>query len=76
MVILIFAGCDKKDRVKKNDGIYIYKKSFSPHGDVPFYIGKQIYNKKIYEELLQLSGVKSNNLENDYFPLYRKPTVD
>ncbi len=24
MVILIFAGCDKKDRVKKNDGIYIY----------------------------------------------------
>lgn len=59
-----------------NDGIYIYKKSFSPHGDVPFYIGKQIYNKKIYEELLQLSGVKSNNLENDYFPLYRKPTVD
>jgi hypothetical protein len=54
----------------KEDGIYVYKKTFFPNDDYPFIVGKKIINKKIYDEL----SIKHTSDSNDsgFFPLYRK----
>ena len=53
-----------------DDGIFRYKKSFAPNGEVNFYIGKKIFDQKNYDMLLRLRG--SNMYNNvDYFPEYR-----
>lgn len=58
---------------KEDDGIYKYKKSFAPNGVYDFYIGKNIFNKRIYKKLVNIRRKNSeNNIENNsYFPLYR-----
>ena len=38
----------------RDDGIYRYKRSFVPHGVVPFYVGKRIENESLYRELVTL----------------------
>ena len=52
-----------------DDGIFQYKQCIAPHGIVEFYIGKQIFDQKRYNELVQMRGEKIENRE--YFPLYR-----
>jgi lipid II:glycine glycyltransferase (peptidoglycan interpeptide bridge formation enzyme) len=50
------------------DGLYKFKKSFNPSGELDFYLGTKIYNKDLYNHL-------SRNLPGDgkfFFPLYRK----
>ena len=42
----------------ENDGIYKYKKSFSKRGDTDFFIGKKIYNKKVYDYVCAAWGRK------------------
>lgn len=55
-----------------DDGIFHYKKSFSPNGVVNFYIGKKIFSEKKYQELLQIrKEEKEFNAESSFFPLYR-----
>ena len=55
----------------EDDGIYRYKKSFSPNGIYDFYIGKNIFNEKIYAELVKIRE-ESGKIENtNFFPLYR-----
>jgi hypothetical protein len=59
------------------DGIYRYKKSFAPDGQVPFYIGKRIFNIDLYKKAIMLRRdyEKNNGIEwqpnPKYFPLYR-----
>lgn len=57
----------------EDDGIYRYKKSFAPNGIYDFYIGKNIFNKKMYNKLIVIRKKEENvDLENSsYFPLYR-----
>lgn len=56
-----------------NDGIYKFKKSFAPHGVCDYYIGKKIFNKKIYDELVDLrSNGKHEESQTTYFPAYRE----
>lgn len=56
---------------KEDDGIYKYKKSFAPNGIHDFYIGKNIFNKEIYNELVNISNNKNEIVNKDFFPLYR-----
>lgn len=55
----------------EDDGIYRYKKSFAPTGIYDFYIGKNIFNEKIYAELVKIRE-EIGKIENiNFFPLYR-----
>lgn len=54
-----------------DDGIFRYKKSFSPNNIMNFYTGRNIFNKDVYEELVQMREGKDFNKESSYFPLYR-----
>ncbi|MFT5749101.1 MAG: hypothetical protein ACI93S_000354 [Ancylomarina sp.] len=55
----------------KNDGLFSFKKDFAPSGILPYYVGKKIYNREIYDKLVVSSGEEV--LENSsFFPLYRK----
>ena len=51
---------------KINDSLFKFKSGFSPETK-PFFIGSKIYNKSIYDNLVELCGAKSV----DYFPQYR-----
>ena len=53
----------------ENDGLYLFKKNFAKNEDRDFYIGKKIWNNKIYDEICELSGTDKNE---KYFPAYRK----
>lgn len=52
----------------KDDGIFRYKKSFAPHGIIPFYTGQKVFDFEIYQKLVTLR--KECN-ETDFFPQYR-----
>jgi hypothetical protein len=39
--------------VSKHDSIYQYKKSFSRYKDSKFYIGKKVYNRKVYNKIIE-----------------------
>ncbi|MCD4728426.1 MAG: GNAT family N-acetyltransferase [Pirellulales bacterium] len=61
----------------ENDGIYRYKKSFSPIGSKPFRVARKIYDTAAYYRLLEHRRLQETN--NDpawtpkagYFPVYR-----
>ena len=48
------------------DGIYKYKKSFSKNGSTDFFIGKKIYNEKIYNKICQEWMIKNPKKIKDY----------
>lgn len=51
-----------------DDGIFRYKKSFAPHGIVPFYTGQSIFDRKKYQELVDF---RQDCAGTDFFPQYR-----
>lgn len=52
-----------------DDGIFQYKQCLAPHGVVDFYIGRQIFDQRLYDELVVM---RENKIQNSaYFPLYR-----
>jgi hypothetical protein len=59
------------------DGIYRYKLSFAPHGNVPFSIGSRVLNAGAYDELIharQTLAVMQGEPwcpNPEYFPAYR-----
>lgn len=57
----------------KDDGIYRYKRSFTKEPDVPFYIGRSILNKEVYDRLVDLRAAEDPAFDKTsaYFPLYR-----
>jgi len=58
----------------EDDGIFNYKKFFSPDGVVNFYIGKSIIDAEKYDFLVKLHNESSKIREmsnNLFFPLYR-----
>jgi len=52
----------------KNDSLFNFKKGFSKTY-LPFYIGKIMFDSKIYKELTSLNSLTKEN--KDFFPLYR-----
>ncbi|WP_019230344.1 GNAT family N-acetyltransferase [Sedimentibacter sp. B4] len=56
----------------EDDGIFRYKKSFSPNGIHKFYIGKRIFDKEKYRELIKIRNSNQNfDKDTNYFPQYR-----
>ncbi|MDD6214501.1 MAG: GNAT family N-acetyltransferase [Firmicutes bacterium] len=55
-----------------DDGIFRYKKALAPNGIVDFYIGKRIFNKKLYDELTDKRRAAGDFDEDTaFFPKYR-----
>lgn len=55
--------------------LFKFKKAFNKDGILDFYIGKKIYNKKIYDLLVQTLEEKKSELKGEnstFFPLYRR----
>ncbi len=57
----------------KDDGIYRYKRSFTKASDVPFFTGRAILNRDVYDRLVDLRALEDPEFDRDseYFPLYR-----
>jgi len=57
----------------KDDGIYRYKRCFTPDPDVPFYIGRHIFDQEKYNKMVELRTQSDPdfNQETGYFPKYR-----
>lgn len=57
----------------KDDGIYRYKRSFTKAPDAPFYVGRAILNKPVYDRLVELRAAEDPTFDrgSSYFPLYR-----
>lgn len=51
--------------------LYEFKKSMNEKGILKFCIGKKIYNKEIYDELVKQRNLTEKEKESSYFPLYR-----
>jgi hypothetical protein len=51
-----------------DDGIFRYKRSFAPHGLVPFEVGMRVLQPDVYEELTRRAG---GPREPGFFPAYR-----
>jgi len=48
------------------DGIFRYKRSFAPHGLVPFSVGRRVFQQQLYDELTARAAGGG-----DFFPAYR-----
>lgn len=57
----------------KDDGIYRYKRCFTPDPNVPFYIGRYIFNQEIYNKAIDARAAEDPYFDRDngYFPTYR-----
>ena len=57
----------------RDDGIYKYKKGFTSDPDVPFYIGKYIFNIEIYNKAVEIRACEDAEFDRKtcYFPTYR-----
>ncbi len=53
----------------EDDGIFQYKACLAPNGIRNFYIGRKIFDKQTYDELVKLRG--NDVLNEKFFPLYR-----
>ena len=53
----------------KEDSLFKFKKKFSQNTEFPFYIGKKIWNKKIYDLLCKENKA---DVDPEFFPSYRK----
>ena len=58
-----------------DDGIYRYKKSFAPEGEMDFYIGKRIIDKEKYDQFTRMN-FNLIEMDSDFFPLYRTKKRD
>jgi len=62
---------------RSQDGIFRYKRSFAPRGEVPFKVGRRIYDSRTYEELVEMRRLWETKRGNDwspypgFFPAYR-----
>lgn len=55
-----------------DDGIFKYKTCLAPRGVVDFFIGRKVFNRKIYDQLVELRAIDNPDcLESKYFPKYR-----
>lgn len=58
----------------KEDNLYIFKAGFNKKSDYTFSIGKQIFNKEKYDELVNLRITEDSgfDINSSFFPLYRR----
>ena len=58
-----------------DDSLFGFKKQFNKNGRLPFYIGRTIFDKKIYCELLKIRKSLDDSFDenNNFMIQYRKP---
>ncbi|MFA7116530.1 MAG: GNAT family N-acetyltransferase [Bacteroidales bacterium] len=56
------------------DSLYKFKKAFNRNSNEQFSIGKEVYNKEVYDFLIKIRLEKDKNFnkESTFFPLYRE----
>ena len=55
-----------------DDGIFKYKTCLAPSGVVDFFIGRKVFNRELYNQLVELREIDNPEcLESKYFPKYR-----
>lgn len=59
-----------------DDGIFQYKMNLAPHGIRNFYIGRNIFDRKAYQELMDIRSdgnmdMEKKLIDTDFFPAYR-----
>lgn len=57
--------------VEGEDNLFRFKKKFDKEGIFPYYVGKKIYDQKIYDQLVELKKKEGKIIKERYFPLYR-----
>lgn len=62
---IIYHGGGRSNLI--DDSLYQFKKQFGKNTEFKFYIGKKIWNEKIYAELC-----KDASVDNKFFPAYRQ----
>lgn len=56
----------------EDDSLYTYKKKYGKNTEFDFYVGKKIWNKEKYDELVSLREKELNHkIDSEYFPKYR-----
>jgi len=55
------------------DNLFKFKQAFNRNSYNSFFIGKQIYNQKVYDDLVEIREINNLgfNKESSFFPLYR-----
>ena len=56
-----------------DDGIFQYKQALAPNGIVEYYIGRRIFDREMYDQLVSLRG--DAELNEQFFPLYRAAEI-
>ncbi|MEN1762025.1 GNAT family N-acetyltransferase [Anoxynatronum sibiricum] len=57
----------------KEDSLYKFKKAFNKNSDTYFSIGKKIFDKEKYDELIQIRNMESGfDTNTSFFPNYRE----
>jgi hypothetical protein len=64
---LIHHGGGKSN--SSNDSLYLFKKQFGKNTEFEFYVGKKIWNDKVYKDLCLIVNADD---KSDFFPSYRK----
>lgn len=56
----------------KEDSLYKFKKAFNKNNHNDFFIGKKIFDKETYDELVEMRNKEKDfNKNSNYFPAYR-----
>lgn len=57
----------------KEDSLYKFKKAFNKNSNAIFSIGSKIFDKELYDKLIEIRGYEASLLNSSYFPIYRAP---
>ena len=56
----------------EDDSLYTYKKKYRKNTEFDFYVGKKIWDREKYDELVaKREGELNHKIDSDYFPKYR-----
>lgn len=56
----------------EDDSLYTYKKKYGKNTEFDFYVGKKIWDREKYDELVaKREGELNHKIDSDYFPKYR-----
>lgn len=53
------------------DSLFKYKKKFGKNTEFDFYVGKKIWNREIYDKLVDAKNLSEEEKNSEFFPLYR-----
>ena len=55
----------------EDDPLYMYKKKFGKNTEFDFYVGKKIWNRRVYEKAIMIREAERPIRNPGYFPVYR-----